>query len=177
MKALVRNWPWFALAIAVAVTAHLVSVRLLPHAVMGLVLAKVGPMDSVRHGKRPDETSRAVVRPSPDLLYSTCPYDLADGPLRVTAPVPAGTYWSVSAFDADTNNFFVENDRQAGAKVDFLLVQAADGHKLPKGVAVVVSPSRRGLVLFRTLIDDEARLPEIDRVRREAKCGTLPPQR
>ena len=88
VNALLRNWPWFVLTLAVAVSVHVVTVRLLPYAVMHVVLEKVGPMDTIRHGKRPDETSRAVVRPSPDLLYSTCPYDLAEGPLRVTAPVP-----------------------------------------------------------------------------------------
>ena len=62
--------------------------------------------------------------------------------------------------------------------MDFVLIAgSADRRALPKGVPVVVSPSRRGLILFRTLINDEARFGEIDRVRRQAKCGTLPPQR
>jgi len=172
MTALARNWPWFLLALAVAATTHLVSIRIIPHLVMARVLDRVGPMDAVRHGRRPDENSRAVVRPSPDLLYSTCPYDLSAGPVRVTAPVPPGTYWSVSAFDADTDNFFVENDRQAADRVDFVIARhaaAARAHGLP----VVVSPTNRGLILFRTLIDDEKRLGEIDRVRRQAACGRL----
>jgi len=172
MSALLRNWPWIALGLAVALTTHLVSVELVPHIAMARVLAKVGPANAIRHGRRPDETSRGVVRPSPDLLYSTCPYDLAAGPLRVTAPVPPGTYWSVSAFDADTDNFFVENDRQAGARADFVI--AAQGTRpVTHGLPVVFSPTDRGLVLFRTLIDSEARLAEIDRVRKAATCGTL----
>ena len=134
VNALLRNWPWLVVTLAVAVSVHVVAVRVLPYAVMHVVLEKVGPMDTIRHGKRPDETSRAVVRPSPDLLYSTCPYDLALGPLRVTAPVPQSTYWSVSGFDAETNNFFVKNDSQAGAKVDFVLIAgSADRARCPKG--------------------------------------------
>ncbi len=80
------------------------------------------------------------------------------------------TYWSVSLFDAETNNFYVLNDRQAktGA-VDFTIVPP-DQDKQPLGT-VVRSPTRRGLVLFRTLIDDEKRVAEIDKARRHASCA------
>jgi hypothetical protein len=36
---------------------------------------------------------------------------------------------------------------------------------------VVTSPSRRGVILIRTLINDDDRFDQIDRVRRQATCG------
>lgn len=170
MSASPRNGAFFALALAAAVAVHLGTVYALPHLIMNRALVRMGAAGTIHHGTRPDAKSRGVVRPSPDLLYSVCPYDLSKGPLRVSAPVPPGTYWSVSAFDADTNNFFVENDRQAKGKVDFLIA-SKDDRAVSGGLPIVVSPSARGLVLFRTLAGDEARAGAIDAARRKANCA------
>jgi uncharacterized membrane protein len=40
---------------------------------------------------------------------------------------------------------------------------------------VVSAPTSRGIVLFRTLINDDARLAEIDQQRREAGCTVILP--
>ena len=88
--------------------------------------------------------------------------------------MPLGTYWSVSAFDANTNNFFVRNDRQATSGEVRVVVTPPDQNKKPivGGATYVRSPTTRGLVLFRTLINDDANLPEIDAERRQARCDT-----
>ena len=169
-----RAWLyWAALAIAVAAIVYVASVHAVPGLVMSRALSMMGTPNTIHHAGRVTETSRAVVRPSPDLLYSTCPFDLSAGPLRVRSAVPPGTYWSVSAFDAGTGNFFVLNDKQAGnGVVDFLIVQRGTKPNT-KGFKVVVSPPRRGLVLFRTLIASEKQLPALDALRREATCATF----
>jgi uncharacterized membrane protein len=156
----------------IAVLTHLASVYLLPRAIMARVMHRIAEQgtNEIHFGKRPDEHARAIVRPSPDLLYSTCAYDLSAGPLRVTSPVPKATYWSVSLFDDATNNFYVRNDRQAKGTVDFVIVRA--GEPKPAGVEAIESPTPTGLVLFRTLINDEKRLPQIDAFRHGAKCET-----
>jgi len=168
-----KSLPWIAATLVIAIAVHFASMMALPRFVMDRALAKMGTPNTIHHGKRVDAGARAVVRPSPDLLYSTCPFDLSKGPLRVRAAVPPGTYWSVSAFDDATNNFFVENDRQAKASmVDFTLI-GPHQDKRPLG-AVVRSPSERGLILFRTLIDDEKNFAALDAARRQTTCGTFP---
>jgi uncharacterized membrane protein len=177
---LLANWPWLAATLVVALVVHLAAVVLTPHFVMDLTLAgmsrRVG-LNTIFHAPRATANSRAIVRPSPDLLYSTCPFDLSRGPLLVWAHVPHGTYWSVSAFDADTNNFFVRNDRQASnGEVRFvLLAPHSDVTPNANGAALVHSPTMRGLVLFRTLINDDADFAEIDAERRQAGCDTWRP--
>lgn len=112
---------------------------------------------------RANSDARTVVRPSPDLLYTACVFDLRHGPLHITTPVP-DSYISVSGFGANSNNFFAVNDRNA--------VTDAEGHKhldlvlsrdaetpVPRGARHIVAPSDRGLILFRTLITNEAALP------------------
>ncbi|MBU6297228.1 MAG: DUF1254 domain-containing protein [Alphaproteobacteria bacterium] len=176
-----RNWMYVAIAAALALAVHAATLVGLPDAAMARaldMLAADGGYNTLTHAPRADANSRKIVRPSPDLLYSACPFDLdkAHGALRVYARVPRGTYWSVSVFDAHTDNIFVENNRQArGGKVDFVIVGPKSGlidggaaHAPPQ----VYSPTTKGLVLFRTLIDDEANLPGIDAARRQASCGT-----
>lgn len=114
---------------------------------------------------RPDASARTVVRLSPDLLYSACVFDLDQGRLHVTAPVP-DSYFSISGFAADTSNFFAYNDRNAtlGAdgrrRIDLLLSHGTPA-TVPAGAQLVQAPSRRGVILFRILIPDEAALPQL----------------
>jgi uncharacterized membrane protein len=166
-------WTWIAATLVVAVVVHVASVMVLPRLIMMRTMggiSKVAGLNHMTFGKRPTSANRGVVRPSPDLLYGSCVYDLhvAGGAVRVRASGMPKTYWSVSAFDADTNNFFVENDRKAGDHVDFLIVSPgyAGGGTLPK----VEAPTEHGIVLFRTLIDDDKRLAAIDAARRHASC-------
>jgi uncharacterized membrane protein len=175
MKLLLRHWPWLAATLVLAIVVHAASVYLLPRFVMMRTMAAIARntgVNAISHGQRPSSRSRGVVRPSPDLLYSTCIYDLAaaHGAVRVHAKDMPATYWSVSLFDADTNNFYVMNDRQAkGGAVDFLLIAPGtfvDGNRLP----VVIAPTERGIVLFRTLINDETHIAQIDAARRHAGC-------
>ncbi|MEI9887029.1 MAG: DUF1254 domain-containing protein [Rhizomicrobium sp.] len=176
MSALARNWQWLAATLAVAVVVHVASVIAVPRLIMGrtmAVISKAGGINAMAFGRRPTAAARGVVRPSPDLLYATCVYDLdaAGGALRVRASGMPKTYWSVSLFDAATDNFHVVNDRQAkGGAVDFVIV-AAGAPRIATPLPVVVSPTARGLVLLRTLIDDDKRLAEIDAARRHAACG------
>jgi len=176
----VRLWPWVAATLSIAVMVHLATVIPLPHLIMGRLLAQLvrnGGYNTLRHGARPNANSRGVVRPSPDLLYSTCPYDLSSGPLLLEARVPRDTYWSVSLFDADTNNYYARNDRQAPDGEVRMLLARRDAGATPTlpGATMVRSPTLRGLVLFRTLINDETKIGEIDSQRREASCRTWRP--
>jgi uncharacterized membrane protein len=170
-----RNWSWIVATLIVAALVHGASVMLLPRVIMlrtMAVISKAGGLNAMTHAKRPTAAARGIVRPSPDLLYSTCVFDLnvAGGAVRVHASAMPDTYWSVSLFDAQTNNFFVLNDRQAkGGAADFLVIAPGafiGGTKLP----VVVAPTTRGLVLFRTLINDEKHVAQIDAARRHAAC-------
>ena len=180
MTWLKRHWGFLAAALAIAAAVHVASVTALPHLIMLRVfaaLARDGGFNTMHHGARATARSRLIVRPSPDLLYSTCPYDLdaAGGRLAIRAHGMPDTYWSVSLFDANTNNFFVLNDAHAQGNVDIALVApdapiAAERQGADGGALRVVSPTRRGVVLIRTLINQETHLADIDAARRRATC-------
>jgi uncharacterized membrane protein len=172
-----REWlAWGAATLAVTVLVHLVTLNALPRLSMVRALPRIGPPNTMQFSKRPDATSRRVVRPSPDLLYAACPFDLSKGPLRVTARVPHSTYWSVSAFDARTNNFFVRNDRQiAGDSIEIIALPQgmAPPYESEQAPIVLVSPTETGLVLVRLLINDERDLAKLVAIQHQADCATI----
>ena len=176
---MMRLASWAAFTLVLAVATHVIAVSALPSVIMSRVMAAVGSEGTGRivFSDRPDETARRVVRPSPDLLYSICLYDVSKNPLRITTGAPKGTYWSVSFFAENTDNFFVFNDTQAqGNPATILLI--GQGQQIPPqdgSMTVVSAPTSRGIVLFRTLINDDARLAEIDQQRREAGCTVILP--
>ena len=170
-----RGWKWIAATLLVAAVVHGVTVLFLPRFVMLRTMKGIAKTadaaDTILHAPRATWRSRTVVRPSPDLLYSICVYDLgAAGAVRISTHDMPQTYWSVSVFDADTNNFYAINDRQAkSGATDFILMpqgKSTEASRLP----VVAAPTNRGIVLFRTLVNDEADVARIDAGRHNAAC-------
>ena len=167
--------------LVVLLVAALTHVGLLyfgPALIMSRVLGRMerttGGANTIVHPPRPTAETDTIVRSSPDLLYSVCPYDVGIQQLRILADVPKDTYWSVSFYDLNTNNYHVINDGQATAGAVLLVVRkAGDTSLTPAGAEVINSPTERGLVLFRTLISDESRFQEIDAARRSATCRPL----
>lgn len=186
-------------------TFNLLAVQLLPMAVSHLVMKRIaqrglegaGEPDARTEAQRrkaeviareainvalpsPRATAnaRTVVRPSPDLLYTACVFDLRRGPLHISTPVP-DSYISVSGFGANSNNFFAVNDRNAvtdaqGRKHLDLLLSRDATTPVPAGARHIVAPSDRGLILFRTLITHEAALPALQQdIQFQQHCDPL----
>jgi uncharacterized membrane protein len=170
-----RNCEWIAGTLLIAAVLHAASLLALRRLIMLRTMTAItqsASANEILYPPQPTARARGVVRPSADLLCSICVYDLnaANGAVRISTHDMPNSYWSVSVFDADTNNFYALNDRQAkmGA-TDFLLVGQGTA-AAANGLPVVTAPTSRGIVLFRTLIDDERRLAEIDAARRHADC-------
>lgn len=159
-----------------ALLANLAVVAALPWLINAYVLHRVGQLaegpNRAFHAPRPDATARGVVRPSPDLLYTACVYDLAAGPVRLSSPMPE-SYASISGFAADTTNFFALNDGDvagSGARQLEVYLAAAGATGVPAGARVVQPPSRRGLVLFRTLIPKDSDLARLRELQSRQRC-------
>ncbi|WP_020651008.1 DUF1254 domain-containing protein [Solimonas variicoloris] len=171
MKRLIK---YAVLAFVVAVVTHLATVLAAPYVLMDVAMARVSKADGINHWTHPPrttETSRKVVRPSPDLAYSACVYDLDGGPVHVTASA-WDDYMSVSVFAHNSDNIFVINDRQAPQGVDMIIVRKGEPH--PPGAALVVeSPSRRGIVLQRRVAPTQERWEAANAARRHDICEQL----
>jgi uncharacterized membrane protein len=173
--------------LAIAAGVHLLVVWALPRVIMHKVLntspqdlgAKPGSTANVYFPPMTDASQRRIVMPSPDLLYATCVFDVATRPVRIRADPRLPGYWSVALYAANSDNFFVVNDRQlAGKPLDLALVRAQGtlaGAQLPAGARVVDVPSDRGLVLMRVLVADYAADQAVlEPARRTLRCEALP---
>lgn len=130
---------------------------------MHRIVQTAGGYNHAMAAPRADASARTVVRPSPDLLYTVCVFDVSEHPLRITAPIQ-DSYVSISGFAADTRNFFAVSDADippdAQGKKTFNVILTR--HGTPSGIPgarQVEAPSDRGIILFRSLITDDAALP------------------
>jgi uncharacterized membrane protein len=172
-----RTWVApLAAAVVVAGAAHLAVVLAAPSQIMAQAMDRLS-RDGVRlnrwtHAPRTSVASRRIVRPSPDLAYSSCVYDLSSGPVLITAP-SLDDYASLSIFAANTDNFYVVNDRQM-PRTGAAIVLVGKGQPRPRtGRPVVVSPSDRGIALLRYLAPTPQRFAAAAAARRAARCETL----
>ena len=168
---------WGAFTLILAAVIHWTTVAYAPTLIMSRVMSAIGAKgtNQISHGERATAASRRIVKPSPDLLYSQCVFDVSRRPLKITTAAPTDTYWSVALYASNTDNFFVLNDTQAkGQPTTIILMGSAQTvPPQPEGTLVVTTPTDRGIVLFRTLINDDAREAELDQQRRAAKCEPM----
>ncbi|MGE0740182.1 MAG: DUF1254 domain-containing protein [Hyphomonadaceae bacterium] len=163
-----------------AVAAHLLAINAVPYVLMNVALERLsagGGYNLWRTAERVTPLSRAIVRPSPDFAYAACPYDVSEGPVVISV-APWRAYWSLSLYGANSDNFFVVDDREARLGADIIVVRAGRAH--PEGAAMVVeSPSDRGVALIRRLApnaNDYAVAAETGREDVCARAATLAAQ-
>src|SRR5262245_26151974 len=101
-------------ALLVAFVTHFVCIFAAPRVLMNVAFDRVsaGGANAWRLADRVTPLSRTIVRPSPDFAYSACAYDLAEGPLTLRVG-PWHAYWSLSLYAANSDNYFVIDDREA----------------------------------------------------------------
>ena len=166
-----------AVVLALAVVFHVMTVMFYPTGCL-LALSMKGKkegrqVNTMVHAPRVTAASRHVVRPSPDLLYSICAYDVSEAPLRITASVP-DTYWSLSLYASNTDNFFVVNDRQVPSKeMEIILIGPDMAAPKEETAQVAVSPSERGVALIRMLVTGEDQFAHIQSIQRQARCEVV----
>ena len=170
-----RNWlgPLAFGLIVAGVTAY-GAIRAIPYGLMNVAIERLGQggVNTMSYGNLATPARQPVVRPSPDLAYSSCPYNISDGPIAIdVTPVP-DRYSSLSIFDAATDVIFVRNDVEAGGK-PFRIIVARPGQAVPKGAEVVRTNHDHGIALVRILLKDPTEIGALDAIRRQSSCGTV----
>ena len=162
-----------AFVFLLAAMVHLVLIWQIPSLIMKAVMHRASKSkihNNHIHAKPISWKSRTVVMPSPDLLYTLCVFDVSKVDLLIRGKVPS-SYWSLAFYDSQTNNFFVFNDKteKAGPKQWRLIGPNSPRPKGYKG-KVVRSPTARGVVLFRILIKEKARLSHYQAIQKQTSC-------
>ena len=168
-----RRWlgPLAAGVLVAAATWHATLVAA-PFALMRVAMNRIGASGRVNtftHGAPTRAESQVVVRPSPDLLYSTCVFDRSAGAVLVDVAAIPDHYWSVSIFDARTDVAAVRSDRDTGG-APARLALVAPGAAAPAGYEAVPLEHTRGIALIRILVSGEDDYHAVDPLRQLSSC-------
>lgn len=173
-------WTWCTVCLGTGILVHILALYSMPWMIMQYALHKIRagvpntPVvnDMIHYGVR-TPADRDVVRPSPDLLYSICMYDLSNGDLLISGNTPKQTYQSIALYGSNTDNYFVlSNQDIAGDNYSVRVTireraGATDGATAPHNA---VSPTKTGIVLVRTLLANEADYESIAAVQKTGAC-------
>jgi uncharacterized membrane protein len=166
--------------VAIATIAHFAFHIGTPYLIMSRVMSRIamraGDYNAPISSNLPTAASRDIVKPSPDLLYTVCAFDIREGPVLVGG-TPSQAYWSMALYASNTDNFFVINDRQAEGRPAFIVIASAQMRdRIPaehKSLRVVEPPSDKGIVLFRYLVLDQQDLAKGEAAQKTAICRRL----
>jgi uncharacterized membrane protein len=148
-----------------------VPIRLMTMAEQRLLTMRNNASNVFFHGRAPTSKARQIVMPSPDLVYSSCVYDLARGPLRMQGNLPpAGHYWSLSLYAHNTDNYFVLNDRELPDRRFDLTLYPPSSSRVAENQTAVKSPSVTGIALIRMIQRREDDLSMIQVSQQSTAC-------
>ena len=164
-----------AVPIVAGIGAYHMVLREIPRRIMARVMTALSGRSGVNafaHGKRPTAKARMVVRPAPDLIYSTVVYDLKGSPVRLHGPLPPG-YWSLSLYAANSDNFFVLNDRELPARnFDVTLAHGDSAGSAATGSRMVACPGPRGIALIRMFVPNDGAIAAIEQAQQAFRVET-----
>ncbi|QNO27268.1 DUF1254 domain-containing protein [Sphingopyxis sp. OPL5] len=170
-----RNWlgPLLFGLLVAAATAW-AAILYIPYGLMNVAMDRLGQggVNTMSYSNLATPERQPVVRPSPDLAYSSCPYDLSGGPVAIDVTPVAGRYSSLSLFDAATDVIFVRNDLEAGGK-PYRIIVAREGQAVPVGAEIVRTAHDRGIALIRLLLREPGEIAGLDAARHQSSCSVV----
>jgi len=167
---------WLApllVAIVFAAASHAAVLHFAPSVIMGRALDKMAargtPVNGFSLGPRTTPQTQTVVRPSPDMAYSACRFDLTRAPrgLRVRMNASPG-YASLSFFDSATNNFLIV--RGEGATREVVLLAPGSSTTIPD---TAVAPTNTGVILIRRLAPTAADYEAVVKLAKGDRCDAI----
>jgi uncharacterized membrane protein len=162
---------WVGLFGVAAVTGWHLTTWATPRLIMKVAFERLaeraGGVNRMGHAPPTSPESQMIVRPSPDLLYSICAFDLTQGDIEVRIGQTQG-YWSASVYDQATNNFYLVSHR------DFDPTTQALRLSITPAPAAIRSPSARGVILVRRRMDNEAVRADALRAQLSDTCSVVP---
>jgi uncharacterized membrane protein len=170
-----RFWKLILFGLVVAVFAHVATTMMLPSAIMSIALKRIaqtaGGTNQLFHAQRVTPQNQTIVRPSPDLAYSTCALDLTKGPVRVF--IGKGTdYASAAFYSANTDNVTTLSDKKIGPDgANLIVVTPGQNADAIAGERIITLPSNKGLMLVRRLAPSASDFERVTRERSGDRCG------
>lgn len=175
---------WLASGALLGGIVHFATILYLPNTATRNAYARisaVAPVNSVVPLPAPTAEKSLVPLMDPAFAAAVCRYDLAEAPLKLTAPV-SPAYTSVTFYTNKDVAYYAINDRAAGRRsIELDLMTAAQRARLPDDEEVaaadrliVESPSQTGLIVIRALAPEPGMMPAAIVALSGARCQPQP---
>lgn len=175
---------WILGGILLGGIVHLATVLILPRTATQDAysrLAQLTPENAVFALPPPAPDNAALPFMDPAFATSVCRYDLAEGPLKFTAPV-SQAYTSVSFYTRYGIVYYAINDRAAGRRVielDLMTPEQRsevqeDEDTTAADRLIVESPTMTGLIVLRALAPEPGLAPMARGFLAQAQCKVQP---
>ncbi len=165
---------WLLFVLTLAVVVHIAVLLYIPRHLtanaVDTLYAKYGGSKKLHnvliHAALPRAGADILLGDSPDSLISFAILDTSSRPVRLHCEVPpGGDYWSVALFAWNTDAFWVINDREAPADVfDVVVVKKGSLYEALPEERLVVSPTRKAVMIVRTNVADRENGAEVERM-------------
>jgi len=171
---------WLLGGVLLGGIVHLGAVLVLPRTATQDAYARleaITPVNKMVPLPQPSADKAVMPFMDPAFAIAVCRYDLADGPMKLTAPV-SPAYTSVSFYTRFDIAYYAINDRSAGRHIfELNLMTAEQKSQLPEDEEVtaadrliIESPTESGLIVLRALAPEPGLLPMAQKALAGAKC-------
>ena len=176
---------WLTAGVLLGGIVHIVTVLALPAAATRNSYARLeGDTPVNQLVLLPHPTAERALLPFMDPAFATavCRFDLADGPLKVQAPLTQ-SYTSLTFYTQQGTVFYAINDQAAGRRMielDFMTpIQRAslpeDEEVTAADRLIVESPTETGLIALRALAPYPGAMPALRETLRSGRCAPSTP--
>lgn len=125
---------------------------------------------------RTNASSRVVVAPNTDTLYTIAVLDLRAGPLLLTLPAIPNRYHTFQLLDAWTESFaYLGTRTTGGAAGRWLLAPPGWQGEMPPNAARIDVPTPLAFLLGRVLVADDADVPNVTALTSQVALEPLDP--
>ena len=173
---------YIALGFVLAGLIHIVAVLALPMLAPknGYArLASLGPVNAVIQIPAAEPGQQAMPMMAPDVRYAFCRFDLASGPVRLTASV-ADELLLIALYTPEGENFYsVVGADMKRSQLDLIISTAeqtveeagVDSPESSDNVVVISSPVSEGIALLRLPLAGPSRASYAERALQATSCG------
>ena len=173
---------WTLAGIILGGIVHLGTILALPRTASQDAYARlepITPVNAMTPIPRPTAAKALMPYMDPAFAVAVCRYDLARGPMKLTAPV-SQAYTSVTFYTRRGVAYYGINDRAAGRRsIELYLMTVAQHDAMPEDSEVtaadrliIESPSPTGLIVLRALSPEPGLMPMAQASVAAARCAT-----
>lgn len=138
-----------------------------------IIIQRAGGVNRIIHESPTTAENNPIVNSSPDLLYSSCAFDVSDKPLYIIATIPE-TYWSVSGYASNTDNFFVVNNEKSGrSNMSLILKNKTSTYRGKHADTIITAPDNKGVIIFRLLVRLPGDMKMMRSIQQQATCSLI----